>query len=171
MSKKMNKKIIETSVGMFILLGIGALMILAFRVSGLTSYAMSHASYSVTANFNNIGDLKPRAPVTIAGVRIGQVQSIRLDSDSFRAVVSLAIDSEENKIPEDSEASILTAGLLGSNYIEITPGFEEKYWVEGSQIVDTHSAIVLENMIGQFLLNGRKEENKPLNTEKGQNNH
>lgn len=161
----MSKKMVETSVGFFIILGIVALLMLAFRVSGLTEYAI-HDTYAVTADFNNIGDLKPRAPVTIAGVRIGQVQSIHLNNNTFHAVVTLLIDSDENKIPEDSEASILTAGLLGSNYIEITPGFEEAYLAEGSHIEDTHSAIILENMIGQLLFNAKKDDNNPSASER-----
>lgn len=155
----MDKKMVEINVGLFIILGILALLMLAFRVSGLTRYAMHH-SYAVTADFNNIGDLKPRAPVTIAGVSIGQVKSIYLNNETFRAVVTLLIHSDEKKIPEDSEASILTAGLLGSNYIDITPGFGERYLAEGSHIEDTHSAIILENMIGQLLFNGKKENKK-----------
>ena len=158
----MSKKVVEIAVGFFVILGIGALLMLAFRVSGLTEYGL-HDTYAVTADFNNIGDLKPKAPVTIAGVRIGQVQSIRLNNETFHAKVTLVIDGDENKIPEDSEASILTAGLLGSNYIEITPGFEEQYLVAGSHIEDTHSAIILENMIGQLLFNAKKEGNKPPN--------
>lgn len=161
----MNKKGVEVSVGLFILLGIAALLILVFRVSGLWTHT-TQPTYAVTAEFNNIGDLKPRAPVTIAGVRIGQVESIRLDNRTFRAVVRLLIDGQEDRIPEDSEASILTAGLLGSNYIEITPGFEEDYLAEGSPIKETHSAIILENMIGQLLFNSKRNNDKPSAADK-----
>lgn len=152
----MNKKMLEVTVGLFMVLGMAALFMLAFKVSGLTGHSATHGNYCVTGDFNNIGDLKPRAPVTIAGVRIGQVESIHLNNESFNAVVTLSINNEEDKIPKDSEASILTAGLLGSNYIEITPGFEEEYLKKGSHIDITHSAIILENMIGQLLFNSKK---------------
>lgn len=152
----MKKKVIEISVGLFIILGIIAFFVLAFCTSGLIEYT-THPTYTVTADFNNIGDLKVRAPVSIAGVRIGQVQGIHLDNKSFHAVVTLALDGKENQIPEDSEASILTAGLLGSNYIDIAPGFESDYLVNDSQIQTTHSAIILENMIGQFLFKTQKD--------------
>ncbi len=161
----MAKRSIETLVGLFMLAGIIALLVLAFRVSGLTTYTASN-TYSVTADFDNIGDLKPRAPVTVAGVRIGQVTSIDLDKKTFKAVVSMRLDADENNIPVDSEASIVTAGLLGSNYISLTPGFETQVLADGGQIEETHSAIMLEDMIGQLLFSINKDKQEDTQEKK-----
>lgn len=154
-----SRKYVEPMVGMFMLAGIAALLVLAFKVSGLTSYAFGD-SYEITAKFDNIGDLKPRAPVTIAGVRIGQVLSVDLDRATYKAIVKLKIAADDNNIPLDSTASIVTAGLLGANYVMITPGFEDGYLMHGGQIEDTHSALQLETMIGQLLFNMDKGDKK-----------
>lgn len=146
----MREKTIETTVGLFMLAGILALLVLALKVSGLSN-TVGFEGYQVSANFDNIGSLKVRAPVTIAGVRVGQVTQIRLDPTTFKAVVTIKIDKNKNAIPEDSSASILTEGLLGSNYISLTPGFDTAYLKEGDVIDSTHSALILENLIGQFL--------------------
>ena len=154
----MYKRNIEIIVGLFMLLGMLALVFLALRVSGLTSF--NHAGYYVvTTEFDNIGALKVRAPVRIAGVRIGQVGDIVLDPNTFRAKVILDIDNSADQIPIDSSASILTEGLLGSNFISLTPGFETAALKNGSTIQTTHSALILENLIGQFLFSvkGKKE--------------
>jgi phospholipid/cholesterol/gamma-HCH transport system substrate-binding protein len=147
----MNNRVAEVTVGFFMLLGILALLVLALKVSGLSTSISGTHMYQVSASFDNIGDLKVRAPVTIAGVRVGQVQSIALDPVSFKAKVVMALDPKENKIPSDTQASIYTAGLLGSNYIGLTPGFEDTNLHAGSLITQTHSAIVLEDLIGQFM--------------------
>lgn len=147
----MNNRIIEILVGFFMLLGALALLVLALKVSGLSGSVAGANTYRVSALFDNVGDLKPRALVTIAGVRVGQVESISLDSESFKANVMIDLDSAKGKIPSDSEASINTAGLLGSNYISLTPGFEDTPLHNGSVITQTHSAIVLEDLIGQFM--------------------
>lgn len=149
----------EVSVGIFILLGFLALLFLAFQVSDLTTYSRAN-SYELTANFDNIGDLKVRAPVTIAGVRVGQVAGIDLDGKNYQARVTLRLKKEDSNIPLDSSASIVTAGLLGSNFISITPGFEDNYYKDGDVIEETHSAILLEQMIGQLLFSMNKEETK-----------
>lgn len=144
-----SQRIIETIVGFFIIIGMLALVFLAFKVSGLTSYFEKN-TYKVTANFDNIGQLKERAPVTIAGVRVGEVDNIQINPQTFRAVVTLRIDSNQ-AIPADSSASILTAGLLGANYISLNPGYEPQDLKDGAVIQDTHPALILENLIGQLL--------------------
>ena len=147
----MNTRFIEIMVGFFMLIGILALMVLALKVSGLANEMFTTHTYQVIALFDNVGDLKARAPVTIGGVKIGQVESISLDPETFKAKVLINIDEKENKIPEDSQASIYTAGLLGSNYIGLTPGFDTNFLHNHSTLNQTHSAVILEDLIGQFL--------------------
>jgi len=143
-------KTIETIVGLFILAGILALLFLAFRVSGLSANSWNQ-TYNVKANFDNIGNLRIRSPVKIAGVRVGEVSQIKLDSQTFQATVMMSIDRKDDNIPLDTQASILTEGLLGSNYIGLTPGFDTAALKNGSTIETTHPALILENLIGQFL--------------------
>lgn len=155
----MRKSISEILVGVFMIAGAIALLVLAFKVSGLANYSYAHY-YHVTADFDNIGDLKVRAPVTIGGVKIGQVTKIALDNTTFRARVTLAID-DKMSVPTDSSASIFTAGLLGSNYISLTPGFDDTSLKEGGHIQITHPALILENLIGQLLFSfkdGKKDK-------------
>ena len=161
----MAQKWAETLVGLFMVAGIACLIVLAFKVSGLSTYAMGK-SYEITADFDNIGDLKKRAPVTIAGVRIGQVTGIDLDPRSYKAVVHMDIEEKDNNIPVDSSASIVTAGLLGANYISISPGFENEFLKQGGQIEETHSALMLETMIGQLLFNMGKDKDDEDTTSK-----
>jgi len=153
------ERFVETIVGLFMIAGIACLVVLAFKVSGLTTYTVAN-SYKITADFDNIGDLKPRAPVAIAGVRIGQVTNIDLDPKSYKAVVTMQIDADDDNIPVDSSASIVTAGLLGANYISISPGFEDNFMKNGGQIEETHPALMLETMIGQLLFNMGKDDKK-----------
>jgi len=143
-------KKIEIIVGLFIIAGVFGLIMLAFRVSGLTRLPM-HQYYTLKAEFDNVGDLKVRAPVTIAGVVVGQIQTIKLDHNNFRALVQLAVDKKDNNLPVDTSARILTQGLLGSNYISLTPGFSNESLKPGAMIQTTHSALILENLIGQFM--------------------
>jgi phospholipid/cholesterol/gamma-HCH transport system substrate-binding protein len=153
-----NIKNFEIAVGFFLLLAIGALLALAFKVSSLS--VQSHVkSYEVTAIFDNIGDLKIRAPVSMSGVRIGEVAGIQIDPKTFKAVVGLRINQKQNNLPADTAASIYTQGLLGSNYISLTPGFDEHNFLkEGSRITSTHSAIILENLIGQLLFSMKNSD-------------
>ncbi len=153
-------RMIETVVGLFLLAGFVALLVLAFWVSGLTNMGRSHY-YTVYADFDNIGGLKARAPVAIAGVKIGKVSAITLDPKTFRAHVTIEIDRGVHDIPFDSSASILTQGLLGSNYISILPGFEEKELKPGEVIETTHSALILENIVGQLIYNVKNDDKKP----------
>ncbi len=157
----MNNKWIETGVGFFMLLGVLALLVLALQVSGLSNTMIGKKGYDIIANFDNIGDLKVRAPVTIGGVRVGQVSAVVLDPNSFKAKVTMTIDANQDKIPSDSSASIFTAGLLGANYISLTPGFENDSLHNGSIISQTHSAIILENLIGQLMFKlGNSDDKK-----------
>jgi phospholipid/cholesterol/gamma-HCH transport system substrate-binding protein len=144
------KRYVEVIVGLFMLSGLVALLLLALKVSGLTQGAASDY-YRLTAEFDNIGALKERAPVRIAGVRIGQVEKIELHNKHFRAKVTLLVNNKDNNLPTDTAASILTEGLLGSNYISLTPGFEADLLKNGDAIMTTHPALILENLIGQLL--------------------
>jgi phospholipid/cholesterol/gamma-HCH transport system substrate-binding protein len=148
-------KWIEVWVGLLMVAGIAALLVLAFRVSGLTAYA-GRSHYKVVAEFENIGDLKPRAPVTIAGVRIGEVATVILNPKTYKAQVYMHINGNDT-IPSDSSASIVTAGLLGSNYVALTPGFDDLFLKDGSIIAETHPAIQLETLIGQLMFNMKKD--------------
>lgn len=147
----MPKKIVEVLVGFFMILGIIALAFMAIKVSGLASYSTKQSFYKVYAEFDNIGSLKVRAPVMIAGVWIGQVSAIGLDPTNYRARVTLEIRKDQTQLSTDTSANIYTQGLLGSNYISLTPGYEASFLKEGSYIETTQPAIILEKLIGQFL--------------------
>ncbi len=146
----LSQRTIDSIVGLFLLAALGALLVLAFKVSGLTSFYKSEG-YDVTAAFDDIGQLKVRAAVKISGVSIGEVSAIRLDPITYKAIVTLHINANVKDIPDDSSASILTAGLLGDNYIEIAPMYSQTFLKNGSEIQDTHAAMILEKLIGQFL--------------------
>ena len=136
---------------LFVLLGLSALLFLTTQTSNLGSY-FGAASYNVTARFTNVGGLAVRAPVTMAGVTIGRVEAIDFDSQQFKAVVTLRIALSYDQIPEDSDASILTSGLLGGQYIGLNPGGSPDLLRDGSEIELTQSAMVLEDLVGRFLL-------------------
>lgn len=146
----MKTRTVEIFVGLFLLAGILSLIMLAFQVSGMANI-VGRSGYYVTANFDNIGDLRIRAPVSIGGVRVGEVTGISLNPTTFQAVVTLQIEPDQNKIPSDSTASIFTEGLLGSNYISLSPGFADTNLKNGDKIQTTHSALILENLIGQLM--------------------
>ena len=143
---------IEIVTGFFIILGFVALYVIATSATNIKAYSEG-GGYTVTASFTNVGGLKLRAPVTIAGVAVGNVTNVRLDPRTFNAIVSIRINSSYNQIPDDSSASILTSGLLGEQYIGISPGGSETFLKNDSKIQFTQSAIILENLIGQFLFN------------------
>ena len=145
----MNKRGIETLVGLFVLLGLGGVVFLALKAANLTTVG-TQQGYTVTAKFDNIGGLKPRSAVRSAGVTVGRVKSISLDTQTFQGVVTMEIDGTV-QFPKDSSAKILTAGLLGDQYIGIEPGGDDKNLAPGDTIAQTQSAVVLENLIGQFL--------------------
>ena len=147
----------ELGTGLFALLGIGALFFLTTQTTGSDDFNVDD-TYEVSARFDNVGSLKPRAPVSMSGVTIGRVTDIRFDSEALEAVVTFVIDSRYDQIPDDSDASILTAGLLGSQYIGLTAGGSPLYLEDGSEILFTQSAIVLENIIGKFLIGGTSDD-------------
>jgi len=140
---------IEIVTGAFIILGVFSLYIIATSATNISSYG-DNKGYTVTASFNNIGGLKPRAAVTMAGVSIGRVTAINLDPKSFTAVVSMQIDGRYNDVPDDSTASILTAGLLGEQYIGIDAGGSSTSLKDGARIQYTQDSLVLEKLIQQF---------------------
>ena len=149
----MLKKYSEIGVGLFMLAGVIAFMALALKVSGFSGYA-HQTPYYLSAYFDNIGGLKVRAPVRIAGVRVGEVTEITLDATTCRANVMLALAPETTSLlSTDTVARILTEGLLGANYVSLTPGFDKTLLKSGETIAQTHSALVLENMIGHLLFN------------------
>jgi phospholipid/cholesterol/gamma-HCH transport system substrate-binding protein len=145
-----NTRTRELGTGLFIFLGFAALLFLATQTTDLDEYAGTEG-YRVTARFEDVAGLKVRSPVTMAGVNIGRVEQIVFDNDQLDAVVTLRINSQFNRIPDDSDASILTAGLLGSKYVGVGPGGSDTYLADGSQLEITQSAVVLEQLIGKFL--------------------
>lgn len=155
----MRERSIEIIVGFFMLAGILALLVLALKVSGLST-AMGGSGYSVSASFDNIGSLKPRAPVTVAGVRIGEVTNIHLDTTTFKAIVTMRLNPKQDDLPVDTSASILTQGLLGANYISLAPGFATALLTNGSRISNTHPALILEDLIGQLLFSLKNTASK-----------
>ena len=142
----------DTMVGLFVAIGIAALFYMALQISNLGSYSSSD-SYTIIARFQNSGGLKVKSAVSVAGVTIGRVSSIKLDNESHEAVVEMKIDAQYNNLPDDSSASIYTAGLLGEQYISIDPGSSEEFLKDKSKLDITSSAIVLEEMIGKFMMN------------------
>ncbi|NQD79066.1 outer membrane lipid asymmetry maintenance protein MlaD [Pseudomonas seleniipraecipitans] len=148
----MQNRTMEIGVGLFLLAGILALLLLALRVSGLAP-GNTVDSYKVYAYFDNIAGLTVRAKVTMAGVNIGRVTAIDLDRDSYTGRVTMELDDNVNNLPMDSTASILTAGLLGEKYVGISVGGDEELLTDGGTIHDTQSSLVLEDLIGKFLLN------------------
>lgn len=144
---------LNLGTGLFVLLGFAALF---FLTTQTTSRGISFGNaphFDVTAKFDNIGDLKVGAPVSISGVEVGRVTKIEFDSKAYKAVVSLRLDAKYNQIPSDSDASIFTQGLLGGKFIGLSPGGAETFLKDKDQIDQTQSAIVLENLIGQFVAN------------------
>lgn len=145
----MQSRAVELLVGFFVLLGIAAIFILTMRVSNLADTS-GIQGYTVSAAFDDIGGLKSGSPVNMAGVRIGRVTDIELDPETFQAVATLRV-SQEYKIPKDSDASVLTSGLLGEQYVGIGPGGSLDNMQEGDEFIITQSAVVLETLIGQFM--------------------
>lgn len=155
----MERTTIDLWVGIFVALGVAALLGLAMKVGNLTTSSIGE-TYTVTAAFENIGGLKVRAPVKSAGVVVGRVSDIKFDGTSFEAVVSLDIDTRY-QFPKDTFANIYTAGLLGEQYIGLEAGGEADNLKNGDKIVHTQDAVVLEKMISQFLYNKASETTKP----------
>jgi phospholipid/cholesterol/gamma-HCH transport system substrate-binding protein len=145
----MKRQTLDLWVGLFVLMGLAALVFLALKVANLSSFGTGD-TYSVRANFDNIGGLKVRAPVKSSGVVVGRVTSIGFDNQTFEARVDMAIGSQY-RFPKDTSAKILTSGLLGDQYIGLAAGGDTKELANGETIKITQSAVVLENLIGQFL--------------------
>lgn len=155
----MQIRTLEIGVGLFLLAGLLALLLLALRVSGLSVGGASE-TYKVYAHFDNIAGLTVRAKVTMAGVTIGKVTAIDLDRESYTGRVTMELERRVDNLPTDSTASILTAGLLGEKYIGISVGGDDQLLKDGGTIRDTQSALVLEDLIGKFLLNTVNKESK-----------
>ena len=155
----------EFWVGLFLMLGIAALIFMGLKVANVQGFDEAR-SYRSSATFDNIGGLKVRAPLKVGGVVIGRVTNISLDTKTYLPQVEVAIDESYNQIPDNSSLSIKTSGLLGEQYIALNVGFDDgetPMWKEGSKVVDTKSAMVLEDLIGQFLYGDKdkKQENTP----------
>jgi len=153
----MERTTLDLWVGLFVVAGLAAVLVLAMKVGNLSTFNMSE-SYTLQADFDNIGGLKARAPVKSAGVVVGRVTSITFDNTTFRAQVSMVID-KRYQFPKDTFAKILTAGLLGEQYIGLDPGGDEQMLKAGDKITKTQSAVVLENLISQFMYNKAAESN------------
>ena len=151
---------LEIGTGLFVLLGFAALGFLTTQLPASGVRLRSDAdSYQVTARFDNVGDLKVGAPVTMAGVRIGRVTAVAFDPSDFKAVVTLAIERRYNQIPDDSDAAIQTSGLLGAKYVGLGAGGSGTYLANGTQIQVTQSALVLENLVNKLFagIAGKKD--------------
>jgi phospholipid/cholesterol/gamma-HCH transport system substrate-binding protein len=143
---------IEAAVGMFLCVGVAAVFVLTLQASSLDKVP-SKETYTVRAHFENVGSLRVGAPVAVAGVTIGRVTDITLDRKMFEGVVTMTLGKDFGELPQDSNASILTRGLLGEQYVGITPGGSDEALKDGDEIRLTQPAMVLENLIGQFLYN------------------
>lgn len=141
----------EIWVGLFVAMGVAALFVLALRVSNYSTYTNSN-QYHVNVYFENIGGLKVRSPVTLSGVTVGRVTNIDYDPENLEAKVNLGIDEKYNFLSVDTSASIYTAGLLGEQYVALEPGAEDETLKDGDDIQHSQSAMVLEELIGQFLV-------------------
>jgi phospholipid/cholesterol/gamma-HCH transport system substrate-binding protein len=154
----------ELMVGMFIAAGLVALFVLAMKVSNLSSFTQTD-SYRLTARFENIGGLKVRSPVTVSGVRVGRVDVIDYDLHTFQAVVTMKIEDQYKGFPEDTSASIFTAGLLGEQYVALEPGGSMTSIEDGGRLQLTQSALVMEQIIGQFLYSMAADKKSEQKTE------
>jgi phospholipid/cholesterol/gamma-HCH transport system substrate-binding protein len=148
---------VEIGTGLFVLLGMSALFFLTTQTTGGDDFK-ADSVFTVEARFENIGSLRERAPVTMSGVTIGRVTTVSFDPVTLEAVVKFVIDARYDQIPDDSDASILTSGILGSQYVGLQAGGSDMYLEDGSEILFTQSAIVLENLIGKFLVNAGSDE-------------
>jgi phospholipid/cholesterol/gamma-HCH transport system substrate-binding protein len=144
---------VETVVGVFIALGLAALLMLAMEVSNLSTMGGGGDGYEVRVKFENLGGLKVRSPVKMSGVQVGRVAEIVYDSQVYKAVATLRINAEYDRIPKDTAAKVFTAGLLGEQYVSLDAGGEEEYLKDGDEITLVSNAVVLEQVISQFLYN------------------
>ena len=151
----MERTTVDLWVGVFVVAGLAALVMLAMKVGNLSTYNVSE-TYEVHAYFTNIGGLKPKASIKSSGVLVGRVTEITLDTERYEAKVKMSLD-KRYQFPKDTFANILTSGLLGEQYIGLMPGGDEEMLKEGSQIKMTQSAVVLEDLIGKFIYNKAEE--------------
>lgn len=151
-----HSRTVQIWVGFFVAVGLASLFMLAMKVSNISALTDTDG-YIIKANFENVGGLKVRSPVTMAGVVVGRVSSIDFDRDTYEAVVSMTINPKYDNIPEDTTASIFTSGLLGEQYVGLEAGGAEDYMQEGDSFELTQSAVVLEKLIGQFLVSKADE--------------
>ncbi len=147
----------DTLVGLFVAAGIAGLFFLSLKASNLSSITQKD-SFMVSARFENSDGLKVKSAVSAAGVKVGQVASIELDPTTYQSVVTMAIDAKYNNLPDDTTASIFTAGLLGEKYVNLEPGGSDTFLVNNSAIDITQPAIILEKVIGQFLFKAAEEK-------------
>ncbi|MGR9073508.1 MAG: outer membrane lipid asymmetry maintenance protein MlaD [Gammaproteobacteria bacterium] len=152
-----NSKILEMLVGLFVAAGVAGLFFLGMQVSNLTTLG-NDEGYLISARFENSGKLKVRSQVSVAGVTIGRVNAIRFDKETYESVVEMRIEPQYDTLPTDTTASIFTAGLLGEQYVGLEPGGSDEFMKEGSEIDITQSALVLEEIIGQFLFSDKEKD-------------
>lgn len=155
----MNRSTIDLWVGVFVVAGVGALLFLALKVGNLATFS-NNQSYQVHAKFANIGGLKVRAPIKSAGVVVGRIQDIRFDNESYEAIVTMNLDAAY-QFPRDTTAKILTSGILGEQYVGLEAGGDGVMLKSGDRLRLTQSAVVLENLISQFLFNKAAEGKEP----------
>jgi phospholipid/cholesterol/gamma-HCH transport system substrate-binding protein len=153
----MSRRQSEILIGLFIMIGFAAIAILGIKVSNIAQES-DRESYSVIARFDNIGGLKVRSPVRMGGVLIGRVSDITLDLDTLSPVVTMEIFNQYNQLPTETSASILTAGLLGEQYLSLSPGGDDEVLEDGDEIEFTQSALVIEELIGKFLFNDSSDD-------------
>jgi phospholipid/cholesterol/gamma-HCH transport system substrate-binding protein len=146
-----NQRSLEIGTGLFVLLGFAALAFLTTQLPGSKLGVIGAADgFTVTARFDNVGDLQPGAPVNMAGVKVGRVTSVVFDSTDYKAVVTLSIERQYNRIPDDTWANVETAGLLGAKYVGLDPGGSETYLADNGRIENTQSAMVLEKLVNRL---------------------
>ena len=160
----MRKSAIDVWVGIFVAIGLLAALFLALKVGNMNAVSFQ-PTYTITARFDNIGGLKPRAPVKSAGVVVGRIADIRFDDTTYQATVTMTLE-RSYQFPKDSSAKILTSGLLGEQYVGLEAGGSDQMLAQGSQITQTQSAVVLENLISQFLYNKAADGGKDESTQK-----
>ena len=160
----MQTRTVEIWVGFFVALGLAALFMLAMQVSNLANVQTGNG-YHINAKFDNIGGLKVKSPVKVGGVKIGQVSAIQYDDEVYQAIVTMTIDNQYQRLPADTSASIFTAGLLGAQYIGLEVGADEEYLADGDELFITQSAVILEQLIGQFLYNTAAKGSDDQSTE------
>lgn len=150
---------VEFAAGLFLMLGVAALIFLAVQATD-TNGLQRHDSYNVIAYFANVGGLKPRATVSMAGVKVGTVESIELDEETLEARVVMKILEQFDDLPSDTSASVLTAGILGDQYVGLEPGGSPEPLQDGDRVLITNSAVVLEQLIGRYLFNTEEDDNQ-----------